>query len=138
MYQFNENTYAVTGDEDEEDDDRKIEQTDYNKALGTQDVDEEYLKFLTRIDRGHKSQVMRYCRWTNAYSHSTNSSQSSGVLLQSSSDVLKQKIRSVPRCEYCGAAREFEFQVITTRASFLYSISIFLLGYATIAVLSEC
>lgn len=93
---------TVTDNAKGDDPDALLSQKHYSKALGNVDVDPQYIKFMTRIQRGGEDQVIRYCRWND----------SNGAMLPMTS--LGAKILSsllIPDCSCCGAARKFEFQV---------------------------
>ena len=85
-------------DDDEEDDDAALTQSDYNKALGNDEVDPAYTKFMERVRRGGGDQVLRYVRWED----------DEGPLRLSS---LADTPAAPDVCPHCGAQRKFEFQV---------------------------
>jgi hypothetical protein len=101
--------------EGEDDEDAKLNQADYSKALGNEVVDPMYVRFLTRVRKGGEKQVLRYCRWQNEasgggplYLHSSTAKITAGdrqLPVRISQD-------DVPLCQACGTKREFEFQVI--------------------------
>lgn len=110
---------TVTAGGADEEDDAKLTQTDYNKAMGNKDHDPIYVSFLTRIARpGCTGQVLRYCRWATTVDDSevvgtsrVPSNLANGALLISGTSDTKHKWESVPPCQRCGARRAFEFQV---------------------------
>ena len=99
---------VTTGGKDEEDD-AKLTQADYDHALGSEASDPVYIRFLTRVKRGGPEQVLRYCRWDKR--------SGGGPLAISSS--FSQDGFSPPLCQYCGAARSFECQIMPQLLHFL-------------------
>lgn len=85
----------------EDEEESKITQSDYNRALGNAAVDLVYSKFLRRVRRGGAEQVLRYDRWGSL-----------GPLLLSSASYNGDYAAFSPQpCELCGAPRKLEFQV---------------------------
>jgi hypothetical protein len=110
----------------EEEDDAKLTQQDYNKALSDQIHDPLYIQFLTKIDRTGKNQIIRYCEssahrmtaqerkemnlLTNNDCLGLDSSQRDHGRLFASTE-MKKKEWDIPPCPHCGGPRAFEFQV---------------------------
>ncbi len=95
----------LSSEDAKNDADVKLTQQDYSEALGNESIDPQYVKFLTRIERGGKDQVLRYCRW------SKREGEGEGPLYISTEEKSKRGEMSIPHCERCGAERKFEFQV---------------------------
>lgn len=95
---------------EEEDEDLKLRQEDYDQALGNESRDPEYVRFLSRIRRGGSNQVLRYCRWNDLY----------GPLPVSTAAAKQYQEEQPPRCEHCGSARKFEFQIMPQLLSYLH------------------
>lgn len=118
---------AVTEGGADEEADARLTQADYQRAMGSEVHDPTYINFLTRVERGGKDQVLRYCR-APAVPHagaegtqSTSTSATAGaarssqglLLLSSDKELMKTRaaaLESCP-CPRCGAPRTFEFQV---------------------------
>ena len=106
---------AMTEPADESDEDARLRQADYSKALGNEVVDPAYVHFMTRVRRGGERQVLRYCRWEDA-------AKGGGPLhMHSERAVLERRgVRlptrvsphEIPPCPYCRGERKFEFQVL--------------------------
>lgn len=79
--------------------DAEITQKNYCEALGNSAPDRVYSKFLHRIQLGGGNQVLRYSRWTGE-----------PLLVSGRSTTIGEA--DIPHCEYCGAERRFEFQVL--------------------------
>jgi pre-rRNA-processing protein TSR4 len=94
---------------EEEDADLKLQQKDYDQALGNKSRDPEYLQFLSRVRRGGAKQVLRYCRWND----------DSGPLAVSSAAAEQHRETTPPLCEHCGGLRKFEFQIMPQLLSYL-------------------
>lgn len=121
----------------DEEADAKLTQADYQKALGSEVHDPTYINFLTRVERGGRDQVLRYCRTPTTIAAAVGadsavdadggesavpsnpvgaggSRSSRGLLLLSSdAELLRQRaetLRTHP-CTRCGAPRTFECQV---------------------------
>ncbi len=90
---------AHTAGGDDEKDDLKLQQKDYDNALGNKSRDPVYLAFLARVRRGGSDQVLRYCRWEEKHGALSISSAAQGDY-------------EAPVCEHCGAPRKFEFQIM--------------------------
>ncbi len=99
----------LSSEDAKNDSDARLTQQDYSDALGNEAIDPQYVKFLTRIERGGKDQVLRYSRW----------SEKEGPLFLSTEEKSKRAGLAVPDCERCGSARKFEFQVIRGRIKYL-------------------
>jgi hypothetical protein len=119
--------------------DAALTQADYQRAMGSEVHDPTYINFLTRVERGGKDQVLRYCRTeaptadTQAYSANTGTAQVSAVassatrsgrgllLLSSDKELLRNRAAALEAspCPHCGAPRTFEFQVCTQSTSML-------------------
>jgi hypothetical protein len=142
---WEDGTKKEDGENGEEDEDAKLTQKDYNKALSEQIHDPVYVQFLTRIDKTGKDQVIRYCessihrqlteQLSDAIASIEIERRDQGKLFLSSDE--KKKSISVPSCPCCGAPRVFEFQVLVLLSSQLCSDSYYFLDYATTAVLSQ-
>jgi len=134
-------------DDDDDDDDELLEQSDLNAMTGLHGAgggtsDPVTMDFYTRIGRMSgevKSQCLRYLRWPSASSSDTGaeneeedgplwiSSQSCPSRRSSSStnnDSTTTKDGMIPPpCEYCGAERKFEFQLMPQMIHFLIGSS---------------
>jgi pre-rRNA-processing protein TSR4 len=123
--EMNESSIFADGEGDESDE--LLEQSDLNKmtgADGTGTDDQTTLEFYTRIGRADgdlKSQCLRYCRWVDIEASDDELEQSNGPLWVSSNHQPDQD--GIPPCEYCGAMRKFEFQVMPQMVSFVKSKS---------------
>lgn len=98
--------------------DELLEQSDLNEIAGSGaegTSDPWTLEFYTRIGRANgdvKSQCLRYCRWPdNRNDDSDDLTGNNGPLWISSVDKIASD-EDVPCCEYCGAKRRFEFQIM--------------------------
>lgn len=116
--------------------DAKLTQADYQRAMGSEVHDPTYINFLTRVERGGRDQVLRYCRMpispvtpgdnsleemqmqvvapTRTAGTSSSRSNKGLLLLSSDADLLRQRelaLKSSP-CPRCGAPRTFECQVL--------------------------
>lgn len=100
---------AVTPGGKDEEDDAKLTQADYDKALGAETTDPVYIRFLTKVKGGGPDQVLRYSRWDN---------RPGGGPLAISSAFMKDNYQP-QLCEHCGAARAFEFQIMPQLLHFL-------------------
>jgi hypothetical protein len=119
---WEDGTKKEDGENGEEDEDAKLTQRDYNKALSEQIHDPVYVQFLTRIDKTGKDQIIRYCE-SSIHRQSTEQMSETNADLEMeverrdrgklflSCDEKKKSI-SVPSCPCCGAPRAFEFQVV--------------------------
>jgi len=121
-----------TLDEDDEDDDKNLEQHDLNDmtgigAGGTSDA--ATMEFYTRIGRRGgdvREQCLRYCRWPLSTNHDPTlesghedlSESGDGPLWISSQYRLGEN--DVPKCQYCGSDRKFEFQIMPQMLHFLF------------------
>lgn len=94
---------------EDEEADLKLQQKDYDQALGNESRDPEYVRFLSRVRRGGAEQVLRYCRWN----------EDSGPLSVSSAAAKQYREEAPPQCEQCGGARKFEFQIMPQLLSYL-------------------
>lgn len=108
-------------DTKEDNGDELLEQSDLNEMTGTGGgtSDPTTLEFYTRIGRADgdvKAQCLRYCRWQDADA-GDEVEQSNGPLWVSSNNQPVEG--DIPPCEYCGAMRKFEFQVMPQIVSFL-------------------
>jgi len=117
---------AVTAGGAEEEQDAKLTQADYNKALSENRYDSVYISFLTRIQRPDSGQqILRYC--DSSLHHSctvqesrdrelTHLEREQGRLFVSKS--YKEQAEAdgssnlIPRCSNCGSPRAFEFQIM--------------------------
>ena len=107
----------------DEEQDAKLTQRHYNKALSEQLYDPIYVQFLTRIERSGKKQILRYSE--TSIHHQTKPASSTakelplevrdrGRLYLTKEMKLEQTTSStnnIPDCPHCGAPRAFEFQV---------------------------
>lgn len=97
---------AVTAGGRDEEDDAKLTQSDYDKALGSEATDPVYVRFLARVNRGGSEQVLRYSRWR-------------GGPLPISSAVSSSEF--LPACcDRCGSERAFEVQIMPQLLHFLH------------------
>jgi pre-rRNA-processing protein TSR4 len=94
------------GGQDEKED-LNLRQKDYDEALGTNERDPEYLKFLSRVRRGGSEQVLRYGRWEAHF-------EALPISIEA-----KTKYEP-PICENCGCERKFEFQIMPQLLHFLH------------------
>lgn len=119
---------AVTEGGADEEADARLTQADYQRAMGSEVHDPTYINFLTRVERGGKDQVLRYCRAVPAVSNAgADGTQNAGtkaaagaarsgnglLLLSSDKELMRKRaaaLESCP-CPRCGAPRTFEFQV---------------------------
>ena len=105
--------------------DELLEQNDLNEmtGAGAGTIDPTTLEFYVRIGRANgdlKSQCLRYCRWPDADADDCDQEHSSGPLWISSEH--RPNLESdIPPCQYCGADRMFEFQVMPQMVTFLNS-----------------
>jgi len=93
---------AETEGGEDEAEDAKLTQADYDQALGSEQKDPVYIRFLARVRRGGAQQVLRYCRWN----------QDAGPLHITTAAAAKSNSYSPTPCEHCGAPRAFEFQIM--------------------------
>jgi len=110
--------FAGTDDVDDDgQDDGLLEQTDLNEMIGMDadgTSDQTTLDFYTRISRSGgdvKGQCLRYCRWPDKCSMDEDDENQNGPLWICSTnrpDIQKD----IPPCQYCGAERKFEFQIM--------------------------
>jgi hypothetical protein len=115
---------AVTEGGADEEQDAKLTQKDYNKALSEQIHDPVYIQFLTKIDQTGKDQIIRYCE-SSIHRKSVAEREKLGIQdldtalptsvrdhgkLFTSTEMKKQQIE-IPSCPYCHGPRAFEFQV---------------------------
>ena len=103
--------------------DELLEQSDLNEMSGTDTgtSDNTTLEFYTRIGRADgdlKSQCLRYCRWPDTQASDDDLESSNGPLWISSTHRPTVD-EDIPHCEYCGAKRKFEFQVMPQMVSFI-------------------
>mmetsp|Transcript_8050 Transcript_8050/g.15166 ORF Transcript_8050/g.15166 Transcript_8050/m.15166 type:complete len:481 (-) Transcript_8050:14-1456(-) len=106
--------------------DELLEQTDLNEMTGSGaegTSDPWTLEFYTRIGRANgnvKSQCLRYCRWPldDRNDDSDDLTGSNGPLWISTVDKVASE-KDVPCCEYCGAKRRFEFQIMPQMMHYL-------------------
>lgn len=114
---------VTEGGEDEKAD-ADLKQGDYDKALGNEESDPLYSKFLSRVRLGGDKQVLRYFCGDRVGAESGDGEdeiqddngeadrKASGdhmPLAVSSSGYVGA--RDIPPCEHCQAPRVFEFQV---------------------------
>ena len=86
----------------ENDPDAMLNQRDYSAALGNHEIDPQYVKFMTKVQRGGASQVLRYCRWEeNGF----------GSIFFSKASEMKMESECIPCCKFCQSPAKFEFQV---------------------------
>lgn len=115
---------VTTGGADEEQD-AKLTQTDYNKALSENRYDPVYISFLTRMQRPEcGQQILRYC--DSSLHHCcrvedtrnrelTRVEQEQGRLYVSKAykELAEAGEKNqIPRCGNCGSPRAFEFQIM--------------------------
>ena len=110
-------TEAEIDDDDDEDDDAGLTQTDYNQALGNEEADPLYTKFMDRIRRGGGDQVLRYSRWDDTEGPlqiSSLTTTTTTTTINHQNDVKKSEPDdgSIHCCTYCGGPRKFEFQIM--------------------------
>lgn len=115
---------------DDEELDEDLEQMDLNDmtgAAGTGTSDAATLEFYSRIGRGDgdvKDQCLRYCRWKEIdaadadNAGSEEDAKEGGPLWVSSGDAPSDC--DIPSCEYCGAQRKFELQVMPQMLNYLF------------------
>ena len=82
-------------------------EADYDESIGADSTDPVYARFMARVRRGGQDQVLRYVQPTA--SHSALSGGAPRPLALSSEGNVDPE--TVPHCQYCGAHRQFEFQV---------------------------
>lgn len=98
--------------------DELLEQSDLNEITGSGaegTSDPWTLEFYTRIGRANgdvKSQCLRYCRWPDDRNDDGDDLAGTNGPLWISSDDKIVSDDDVPCCEYCGAKRRFEFQIM--------------------------
>ena len=118
---------AVTEGGEDEKADADLKQGDYDKALGNEESDPLYSKFLSRVRLGGDKQVLRYfCgpRTVDEDEDEDEDEEDPGEkkkkkelagdrmpLAVSSSGYINAS--EIPPCEQCQAPRVFEFQVIS-------------------------
>lgn len=117
---------TVTEGGEDEKADADLKQGDYEKALGNEESDPLYSKFLSRVRLGGDKQVLRYfCGPRTAdEDDDQNKDEDEDVdkkeveragdsmpLAVSSSGYID--VSAIPPCEHCHAPRVFEFQVRT-------------------------
>ncbi|CAM9472794.1 unnamed protein product, partial [Ectocarpus fasciculatus] len=105
-------TYVPEGDEDEDED---LTQNDYDKAIGAESTDPTYIKFLARVRRGGADQVLRYTQPRSGVPGPIP--RPLPVATGSAMDA-----DSIPPCECCGSARQFEFQIMPQLLFYLNDI----------------
>lgn len=116
---------AVTAGGADEEQDAKLTQADYNKALSENRYDPVYISFLTRMQRPEcGQQILRYCDSSLHHSCSvgdsrnrelTHSEREQGRLYVSKAYkelAESEHISSIPKCSNCGSPRAFEFQIM--------------------------
>ncbi len=98
-------------------DDGLIEQSDLNQMTGVDAIggtsDQITMDFYTRIGRAGgdvKAQCLRYCRWPDTSVEGGSEGTHNGPLWISSLNCPNDE--DIPPCEYCGAERKFEFQLM--------------------------
>lgn len=107
---------AMAEPADEADEDAKLRQSDYSKALGNEVVDPAYVHFMTRVRRGGDKQVLRYCRWEEeAKGGGPLHMHSERAVVERRGLRLPTRVshQGIPPCPYCQGERKFEFQVRT-------------------------
>ena len=102
-------TEASASASKEEEDDLALTQKDYDRALGNEERDPEYLRFLSRVRRSGSNQVLRYCRWD----------EENGPLPISTAAARDARENPPPSCARCGAECKFEFQVMPQLLAYL-------------------
>lgn len=116
---INEN--ALFSDTDDVDgdgaDDGLIEQSDLNQMTGVDAIggtsDQMTMDFYARIGRAGgdvKSQCLRYCRWPDIAVQDTSEGTQNGPIWISSANCPNDE--DISPCQYCGAERKFEFQLM--------------------------
>lgn len=93
-----------------------MKQGDYEKALGNEESDPLYSKFLSRVRLGGDKQVLRYYCGPRCPDDEDQEGDEKKIdgdrmpLAVSSSGYIEAS--KIPPCEHCNAPRVFEFQVI--------------------------
>lgn len=104
------------GGKDEEVD-ANITQQDYNETLSKAKHDPIYVSFLTRLQKGGAQQVLRYST-SSLHREEQKSEQVNpedrdrGRIFVSKKEKDNASTLVVPPCQFCGAARCLEFQVM--------------------------
>mmetsp|Transcript_16772 Transcript_16772/g.25100 ORF Transcript_16772/g.25100 Transcript_16772/m.25100 type:complete len:490 (-) Transcript_16772:70-1539(-) len=110
--------FSDTDDVDDNgEDDGLIEQSDLNRMTGIDAIggtsDQITMEFYARIGRAGgdvKGQCLRYCRWPDISGPDSNECSQNGPLWISSENCPNSE--DIPPCQYCGAQRKFEFQLM--------------------------
>ena len=114
-----ESMFADTDDVDDDgENDADLEQEDLNEMTGIDALggtsDPVTMEFYTRIGRANgdvKGQCLRYNRWPVVEDIDDNDDAQNGPLWISSAHCPTSD-EDIPNCQYCGAARKFEFQLM--------------------------
>lgn len=106
---------SLFGDIDGGEHDENLEQSDLNNITGAGGTsDQTTIEFYSRIGRGGngtKEQCLRYSGWS--------SEKESNEVLWISSNNKPSSEADIPPCQYCGAKRKFEFQLMPQMINFL-------------------
>lgn len=108
--------YLVTPGGKDEEIDAKITQQDYNETLSKAKHDPIYVSFLTRLQKGGSQQVLRYATSSlhreEKKEKISSEDRDRGRLFVSKKEKENASSLVVPPCQFCGAARCLEFQVM--------------------------
>ncbi len=112
--------FADTDDVDDEGgDDGLLEQKDLNEMTGIDAMggtsDPITMEFYTRIGRASgdvRGQCLRYCRWPDHHEVDDDNEVEQNGPLWISSTHIPNVDKDIPPCQYCGAPRKFEFQLM--------------------------
>lgn len=128
-----------TGEKEQEEEtlDEDLEQEDLNKMTGGEThkgmTDPTSLAFFSRIDRetvdtdtstSVKDQCLRYQRWPDSYCDDTskdNDDVEEEIIYPELwiSSQHQQSQEQIPDCQYCGAPRKYEFQIMPQMLNYL-------------------
>eukprot|EP00521_Asterionellopsis_glacialis_P007319 CAMPEP_0195282162 /NCGR_PEP_ID=MMETSP0707-20130614/1161_1 /TAXON_ID=33640 /ORGANISM="Asterionellopsis glacialis, Strain CCMP134" /LENGTH=485 /DNA_ID=CAMNT_0040341115 /DNA_START=126 /DNA_END=1580 /DNA_ORIENTATION=- len=112
------------GDDDDEGNDADLDQAGLNEATGVTSgtKDPVTLAFYVRLGRPNNAQeqVLRYKQWPTACTTTSDDAgeddNASGAPLWIRNDYIP---KTIPSCEYCGASRKFEFQIMPQMLHYL-------------------
>lgn len=108
---------AVTSGGEDEKADAELKQSDYEKALGNEESDPLYSKFLSRLRKGGEKQILRYyCGPRTNEEFESDENREGNIegdnfpLPVSSTGYVN--VDKIPQCEHCHSPRVFEFQIM--------------------------